>query len=92
MGKKKEKIVDLKPEVDKISDEHLSEIQTLVNKINKIQFQIGAVELQKHTMLHDLAVTQDGIALMQDKLYKEYGTYDVNIQDGSINKTEQNDG
>ena len=30
----KEKIVDLKPKVDKISDEHLKELQEVVNIIN----------------------------------------------------------
>tara|TARA_R100000664_G_C2691758_1_gene95598 strand:+ start:55 stop:330 length:276 start_codon:yes stop_codon:yes gene_type:complete len=89
MGKKKEKIVDLKPNVDKISDEHLSELQAVVNKINNIQFQVGGLETKKHAMLHELAVTQDRVAIMQDMLQKEYGTYDVNLLDGSINKAEQ---
>ena len=39
MGKK-EKLVDLKPKVDKISDEHLKEMQDIVNAINSIQFRI----------------------------------------------------
>ena len=33
MGKK-EKLVDLKPKVDKISEEHLKELQEIVNVIN----------------------------------------------------------
>ena len=40
-------------------------------------------------MLHDLAITQDKVAIMQDMLQKEYGTYDVNLLDGSINKAKQ---
>ena len=36
-------------------------------------------------MLHDLAVGQDKISLMQETLMKEYGNYDVNISDGTIN-------
>ena len=42
----KEKIVDLKPKVDKISDEHLKELQEVVNIINNIQFNIGKLEGQ----------------------------------------------
>jgi hypothetical protein len=30
-------------------------------------------------------MTQDRIGLFQDTLQKEYGTYDVNIEDGKIN-------
>ena len=36
----KEKLVDLKPKVDKISDEHLKELQEIVNVINNVQFNI----------------------------------------------------
>ena len=35
MGKK-EKLVDLKPKVDKISDEHLKQMQNIVNTINSL--------------------------------------------------------
>tara|TARA_Y100001963_G_C6502390_1_gene318444 strand:- start:121 stop:399 length:279 start_codon:yes stop_codon:yes gene_type:complete len=81
----KEKTVDLKPKVEKISEEHLRELQKIVNNINGIQFNIGKIEAQKHTLLHDLAVTQDKVGLMQDTLMKEYGSYDVNLTDGTIN-------
>ena len=70
---------------EKVSKEHLTELQKLVNIINGIQFNIGKMETQKHAMLHEFAVAQDKVALMQDTLNKEYGTYDVNLADGSIN-------
>ena len=82
---KKEKVVDLKPQVEKISEEHLKELQKIVNNLNGIQFNIGKIEVQKHAMLHDLAITQDKVAFMQDTLVKEYGSFDVNLNDGSIN-------
>ena len=40
-------------------------------------------------MLHDLAVAQDKIGVVQDMLLKEYGSYDVNLNDGSINRSNQ---
>ena len=82
----KEKIVDLKPKVDKISDEHLKELQEVVNIINNIQFNIGKLEGQKHSLLHELSVSQKKILDMQSKLSKEYGTFDVNVTDGTINR------
>ena len=84
MGKK-EKEVDLKPRPEKVSKEHLDQLQKLVNNINGIQFNIGKIEQQKHNLLHELAMLQDKITLMQDTLQKEYGTYDVNLKDGIIN-------
>ena len=81
----KEKTVELKPRVEKISNEHLDQLQKIVNQINQIQFSVGKIEAQKHNMLHDLAVAQDKVAIMQDTLMKEYGSYDVNLNDGSIN-------
>jgi hypothetical protein len=82
---KKEKVVDLKPRPEKVSKEHLEQLQKLVNNINGIQFNVGKIEQQKHSLLHELAMLQDKVALMQDTLQKEYGSYDVNLTDGTIN-------
>ena len=82
---KKEKVVDLKPKVDKISDKHLDDLQKVVNTINSIQFNIGKIESQKHQLLHRLDGAQQGVQKMQDVLVKEYGTYDVNLDNGTIN-------
>ena len=84
MGKK-EKVIDLKPKVDKISDEHLKQLQEIVNVINNVQFSIGKLEGQKHNLLHELGLTQKKIIDFQDKLQKEYGSYDISIADGTIN-------
>ena len=84
MGKK-ERVVDLKPKVDKISKEHLDELLDAVNKINSLQFNIGRLETQKHKLLHDIALGNDTVSLLQDKMMKEYGSYDINLTDGTIN-------
>ena len=85
MGKK-EKLVDLKPEADKISDEHLKELQEIVNTINNAQFNIGKIEGQKHSLLHELGAAQCKILKLQETFTKEYGSTDINIKDGTINK------
>tara|TARA_R100001079_G_scaffold49816_1_gene25390 strand:- start:501 stop:773 length:273 start_codon:yes stop_codon:yes gene_type:complete len=82
---KKEKLIDLKAKVEKISDEHLKDIQEKVNMVNNLQYNIGKVEAQKHNLLHELALAQNKIIEMQDVLQKEYGTNDINIADGTIN-------
>ena len=73
----------IKPE--KITDEQLKKVQETVNTINRAQIELGSMELRKHEMLHQLAGVKDELTLLQDELKKEYGTVDVNINDGTIN-------
>ena len=82
---KKEKVLDVKSKIEKVSDKHLSELQTVVNTVNGMQFNIGRIEAQKHKLLHDLALGNDTISLLQDKMMKEYGSYDINLTNGTIN-------
>ena len=77
--------IDLKPKPEKISQDHLDQIQRLVQSVNSIQYNVGKLESQKHTLLHNLSLTQDRIGVFQDVLKKEYGTFDINIEDGIIN-------
>tara|TARA_Y100000592_G_scaffold1342_1_gene2108 strand:+ start:2155 stop:2457 length:303 start_codon:yes stop_codon:yes gene_type:complete len=81
----KEQIKYVHGKTEKISEEHLKELQDVVNKVNTVQFNVGKIEGQKHRLLHDLAILNDNISLLQDKMTKEYGTFDININDGTIN-------
>ena len=83
-----EDIIDLKPE--NISDEQLKKIQDQVNRINKFQLEIGIVESQKHSLLHQVGAIQNEIVETQSELEKEYGTADVNIETGKINYPKEN--
>ena len=58
----KEKTVELKPKAEKISEEHLKQLQGIVNSINTMQFNIGKIESQKHSILHNLQQTQNQVA------------------------------
>ncbi len=73
----------IKPE--KITDEQLKKVQETVNSINRAQLEIGSVELKKHEMMHQIAGLRSELTLLQGEFEKEYGTFDVNIQDGTIN-------
>jgi len=73
----------VKPE--KITDEQLKKVQDTVNSINRAQLEIGSVELKKHEMMHQIAGLRDELTLLQTEFDKEYGTFDINIQDGTIN-------
>jgi len=83
---KKEKVIDLKPE--KITDEQLKKIQDTVNGMNRAQLEIGTMELKKHEMLHGISGLREQLVVLQKELEKDYGTFDVNIVDGTINYQE----
>ena len=86
MGKKKDKVVDLKPE--KITDEQLKKVQDLVNTINRGQLELGVMETRKHMLLHNVAGIQEQLTVIQSEFQEQYGTFDINIQDGTINYQE----
>jgi len=83
---KKEKVVDLKPQ--KITDEQLKKVQSLVNIINRNNLEIGSMEIKKHEIMHNIAGLRDELTKLQTEFETEYGTYDINIQDGTINYSE----
>ena len=66
----------------KITDEQLKQLQERVNDINQNQLQIGNLEVQKHTLVHNGVELQNQLRGFQDELEKEYGRVSVNISTG----------
>ena len=85
---KKEKVVDLKPKAEKISEEQLKKVQELVNNLNRSQLEIGSMEVKKHELMHSVAGLRDQLIVLQQEFEKQYGTFDINILDGTINYPE----
>ena len=82
MAKKKKEVVDLKP--TNVTDEQLNKIQTVVSNINKAQMEVGRYESAKHNMLHTVQSLQKELQVIQKELEEQYGTVNINIEDGSI--------
>ena len=83
------KIKELKGiKAEKITDEQLTKVQDTVNGINRTQLEIGSIEVKKHEMMHNIASLRDQLTVLQNEFEKDYGTYDINIQDGTINYPE----
>ena len=85
---KKEKIVDLKPE--KITEEQLTTVQSTINNLNRMQLEIGMFETKKHRILHEIAALNDDLTKLQAEFEQQYGTYDIDIKDGTINYKKEN--
>ena len=80
------KIKELKTEKpSKITNEELSQVQSVINDINRAQLEVGSMESKKHNLLHHVSVLQEQLGELQVELKKTYGTVDINIQDGTIN-------
>ena len=78
----------IKPE--KITDEQLKKVQDTVNNLNRSQLEIGSMEVKKHEIMHQIAGLRDELTVLQGEFEKEYGTFDINIQDGVINYPKEN--
>ena len=87
-SKKIKELKGIKPE--KITDEQLEKVQTLINDINRSQMELGQMETRKHAMLHHISSLQEAVGVLKEEFEKDYGTSDVNIQDGIINYPKEN--
>ena len=74
---------------NKISSEHLEELQKGVKDINDVALRIGNLELQKFALLlggHDL---QKDFGKLQKKLEDKYGKINIDLKDGSFEEIKE---
>jgi len=77
--------------MSKIKDEQLEKLQGLVTATNHVQMQLGQLEMQKHTLLHQSVEIQEELGKFQKELEEEYGKVSVNIQDGTYTEIPDED-
>ena len=82
-SRKIKELKGIKPE--KVTDKQLEAIQETVSVINRAHSEIGSLETKKHALMHQVSSSQETLHTLQDQLEKEYGTVDININDGTIN-------
>jgi spore germination protein YaaH len=87
---KTEKVIDLTPKAEKITVEQLKQVQQTVSNLNRSQLEIGQMESRKHELLHNTFTIREQLAKLQEEFQKEYGTFDINIEDGTINYPKEN--
>ena len=85
----KEVMVDLKPKAEKITEKQFTKLQAIVSDINMVQHQIGVMETKKHNMMHQMGENQSKLLELQKEFEKEYGTFDIDINDGSIKYSDE---
>ena len=85
-SRKIKELKGIKPE--KVTDKQLEAIQETVSVINRAHSEIGSLETKKHALMHQVSSSQEMLQTLQTELEKEYGTVDININDGTINYKE----
>ena len=86
---KADKVIDLTPKPEKITDQELNKLQSTVKTIDHITVDIGNISIKKHALLKALEGMQKEVENMRKNFYKEYGTDNINIQDGIISYPEE---
>ena len=67
----------------KITEEQLQKVQAQVKVRGQLISDIGAVEAQKHELLHALNNVIQKTKETADELEKEYGKININLEDGT---------
>ena len=73
----------------KITEEQLQKVQAQVKVRGQLLSDIGAVEAQKHDLLHALNNVMQKTKETADELEKEYGKININLEDGTYEVIEE---
>lgn len=73
----------------KITDDQLTAVKELQNEINNCLLNIGNSELIKAQLISKQMELQQDWKTLIESLGKEYGSVNINIDDGTISKLEE---
>lgn len=80
-------------ETKKITEGQLEKIVSQQKDLNMLLGNIGVLETQKHSLLHQIAELNKSIEDFKAELEAEYGAVNINLEDGSYTAiTEENNG
>ena len=81
---KAEKGIDLTPKPEKITDVQLNKVQSTVSTMDQLTMELGRLDMQKQGLIKGMENIQTELDLLRQEFKKEYGTDNINIQDGTI--------
>jgi|TARA_B110000285_G_C14995279_1_gene548492 hypothetical protein len=70
--------------MSKIKEDQLEKVRAHQEKISKYLLDIGFIESKKHSLLHDLAEFNKEVELFKQELEQEYGSVNINLEDGTF--------
>jgi hypothetical protein len=77
--------------MNKIEDKELEKVVDQQKKINEILTNIGILETQKHSLLHNISTINKSMEELKNDLEGKYGPININLEDGTYTKLEKED-
>ena len=87
-SKKIKELQGIKPE--NIDEQELATMQASVRTVDQLTSEVGSIEVRKHALMKAMESVQKRLEEFRQELVKEYGTFDININDGTINYEKEN--
>ena len=88
--KKDKEVIDLTPKPENINEQQLARLQASVKTVDQLTHEVGTIEVRKHALMKAMETVQIRIEAIRVELKDQYGTDDINIQDGAINYQKEN--
>jgi hypothetical protein len=77
--------------MNKIKEEQLEKIVTQKKKLDQLILNVGAIETQKHFLLHEIAEAEKVMSEIKVELENEYGAVSINLETGEYNDIKKED-
>jgi len=87
-SKKIKELKGVKPE--KINEQELAQLQSAIKTIDNLTAEVGGIEVRKHSLLKAMESVHSRLEAQRVNIQKEYGTDNINLQDGTISYPETN--
>ena len=75
-------IEDIRPQ--KITEQELAQLQAAIKTIDNLTADVGGIEVRKHSLLKAMESVHSRLEAQRVTIQKEYGTDNINLQDGTI--------
>jgi hypothetical protein len=77
--------------MNKIKEEQLEKIVTQKKKLDQLILNVGAIETQKHFLLHEIAEAEKVMSEIKVELENEYGAVSINLETGEYSDIKKED-
>ena len=67
-----------------ITSDELTSVKAAVEAVNRLQMQVGGIELQKHDLMHTMKMKTDVLEAVQKTLEEKYGNVSIDIVTGEM--------
>jgi hypothetical protein len=75
--------------MNKITNEELETIKAQQSTLQTLIYDIGLLQTQQHSKLHEIAQVNEGINEHKTLLEKKYGSININVEDGTYTEIEK---